>query len=190
MSEVLKFMHNYWYARSKDLLVDIPSEHYHGILGGSMNPSSEVHDYIKAAIDWVPQWGFNLFHVLHVEQNSIQSMKKYMQAALDPKSRGWFGIQVYAQDSSDFGCWMAVSQPNLDLASWILAWFIVDLSEDVMEGHSWTITHATLQRVHQVFAYQAIIKCFFQAVQWDLFTAVLPHERVCAWEGLSNLLRL
>ncbi|KIM63587.1 hypothetical protein SCLCIDRAFT_24033 [Scleroderma citrinum Foug A] len=54
MSEVPKFMHDYWYAHSKDLLVDIPGEHYHGILGGSMNPSSEVHDYIKAAIDWDP----------------------------------------------------------------------------------------------------------------------------------------
>ena len=72
MSEVLKFMHDYWYACSKDLLIDIPSEHYHSILDGSMNPSSEVHDYIKAAVDWDPQWGFNLFHVLHVEQNSIQ----------------------------------------------------------------------------------------------------------------------
>ena len=72
MSEVPKFMHDYWYARSKDLLVNIPSEHYHSILDGSMNPSSEVHDYIKAAVDWDPQWGFNLFHVLHVEQNNIQ----------------------------------------------------------------------------------------------------------------------
>ena len=72
MSEVLKFMHDYWYAHSKDLLINIPGEHYHGILGGSMTPSSEVHDYIKAAINWDPRWGFNLFHVLRVKQNSIQ----------------------------------------------------------------------------------------------------------------------
>ena len=45
-----------------------------------------------------------------------------MHAAMNPNSRGWFGIAMYTQGLDGTGSWQAVSQPNVDFLSWMMAW--------------------------------------------------------------------
>jgi hypothetical protein len=58
-----KTFNNYCYARSRDLLVNIPSENYAGILRGSFHPiAPDVLEYIQMGVQWDPRWGYNIFH--------------------------------------------------------------------------------------------------------------------------------
>ena len=45
-------------------------------------------------------------------------VKNYVGASLNIKSKGWFAVPAYIHESNGTGRWMAILQPNLDLASW------------------------------------------------------------------------
>ena len=49
-------------------------------------------------------------------------MKAYLCAAMNPNSRGWFGVAIYTQGLDGTGSWWAVSQPNVEFLSWMMAW--------------------------------------------------------------------
>ena len=45
-----------------------------------------------------------------------------MRAAMNPNSRGWFGIAMYNQGLDSTSSWQAVSQANVDFLLWMMAW--------------------------------------------------------------------
>ena len=49
-------------------------------------------------------------------------LKAYLHAAMNPTSKGWFGVAVYSQDVDGVGTWRVVSQLNLDFVMLMIAW--------------------------------------------------------------------
>ena len=65
-------MKNYYYAHSKDLLINILSENYNGILLSSVHPvTPDVLEYIQRAVEWDFCWGFNIFHMFEIGPDGV-----------------------------------------------------------------------------------------------------------------------
>ena len=79
LSSMGKAFINHCYARSCDLLVDIPLENYRGIVCNSLHavpPNCQA--YIKESVEWDPHWGYNIFHMfVQSGQNSMVVSYKY-----------------------------------------------------------------------------------------------------------------
>ncbi|KIM64222.1 hypothetical protein SCLCIDRAFT_23572 [Scleroderma citrinum Foug A] len=201
---------NHCYARSCNLLVDIPLENYMGILSNSLHAvPPDYQKYVKEGIEWDPHWGYNIFHMfLPSGQNSFvvnwfknPYLKAYLHATMNPMSKGWFGIAVYSQDVDSVGMWRVVSQPNLDFAMLMIALLIVDLTADILCQNVWdqhNVTSARMQAVVQTLVTNGIIHMgeddmeSLAAAEWKEFAVfcellkMVPGLESCLMESLED----
>ncbi|KIJ62521.1 hypothetical protein HYDPIDRAFT_168927 [Hydnomerulius pinastri MD-312] len=167
MSDATKLFQNYCYARSKDLLVNIISENYFGILRASLHPiPADLVDYIRDGMNWDPRWGYNILHNITPGANNLVSidwfgnayLKEFLRAAMNPASRGWFGVAMYTQGQDGTAAWRAVSHPNMELITWLMSWFIVTIIVDALRMNSWGQSHVTAMRLKAVLTVQGKLK--------------------------------
>ena len=78
MYDTPKIFNNYCYTQSKDLLIDIPSEHFSGLLHTSIHPvPPDISEYIQSAIEWDPRWSYSIFHTFDMAQNDVIASYQY-----------------------------------------------------------------------------------------------------------------
>ncbi|KIM62289.1 hypothetical protein SCLCIDRAFT_25042 [Scleroderma citrinum Foug A] len=90
-------------------------------------------------------------------------LKAFLHATMNPVSKGWFGVAMYVQGVNGIGIWKGVNQPNLDFATLMMAWFIVDLTADVLHQNAWDQHNITSARIKAVCMVQYKIKRFFES---------------------------
>ncbi|KIM55228.1 hypothetical protein SCLCIDRAFT_135027, partial [Scleroderma citrinum Foug A] len=194
MSNMLKIFNNYCYAQRKDLLINIPSEHFSGLLRTSIHPvPPDISDYIWSAIEWDPRWSYSIFHTFDMAQNNINwfensFVKAYLRTAMNPNSRGWLGVAIYTQGLDSTGSWRAVSQPNVEFLSWMMAWFIIDLHADTLRQNTWEQCHVTPARLKAVCAIQGRLKHFIDSVLAFHLPGLPLDEMFHTWRGLHQFL--
>ncbi|KIM60338.1 hypothetical protein SCLCIDRAFT_26681, partial [Scleroderma citrinum Foug A] len=152
-----------------ELLSNIPSENHMGVLTNFTRPfPPDVVQYVWTGTGWDSHLAYPIFHLFEADQNGLEVkwfnnpfVKSYVRAATNPHSRGWFGVTMYSQRGDGTGFWQGVSQPNVDFAAWILSWFIVDLTADILGDHTWnkyTVTSARLKASAQKCANPSVLE--------------------------------
>ena len=114
-----------------------------------------------------------------------------MHAALNPNSRGWFGVAAYVQSNNGVGNnWQAISRANIDM--WILGW----VSANFIIHHCLSLgshkfqCHITTSRLKVVINTQAILKRYFDQVLSLHIPLFLDEEKIRARNGLEDFMNV
>ncbi|KIM54669.1 hypothetical protein SCLCIDRAFT_30897 [Scleroderma citrinum Foug A] len=150
---------------------------------------------LENCTEWDSHLAYPIFHLFEADQNGLEVkwfnnpfVKLYVRAATNLHSRGWFGVAMYSQRGDGTSFWQGVSQPNVDFAVWILSWFIVDLTVDILGDHTWNKYTVMSARLKAVWTTHSLVKHFLNAMLGLSHVHISIDDQVLARRGILQLL--